>query len=186
MKDEKSSILFFFTHHASSVQVPSRSTAPTPTPAASTTNDKKLLLHISKLEQKTDWLTKKLVTTTSQLRDSEHYLVETEEYYQKQKRTQEKQYNDLLDEHARTNWNHKDAVAKLTKQLRDANETNQKNSDVLEGFICIVCVTKNRNAVPPCGHTCMCMECASNIKPKICPICRVSYRTNSLRTLYLS
>ncbi len=38
---------------------------------------------------------------------------------------------------------------------------------------CVVCMDNNLEvAVLPCGHLCMCQECASSIHQ--CPMCRVS------------
>lgn len=120
------------------------------------------------------------------LRDSEEYLQKTEQFYENQKHGLDTRYNDLLYEHAHAELKYKDTLTTLHLELDVAHEKIQKQNDDLERFMCIICVTNDRNVVPPCGHASMCKECASIARPRMCPICRAAYRTSSLRPMYLS
>lgn len=46
-----------------------------------------------------------------------------------------------------------------------------------DDVVCVVCLTEKRNtALVPCGHVCVCFDCAANLRA--CPLCRtpIQYR----------
>ena len=44
--------------------------------------------------------------------------------------------------------------------------------------VCTICLDKPlTHAVMPCGHKCMCGDCAAKLTSKVCPICKDEYIT---------
>ena len=44
--------------------------------------------------------------------------------------------------------------------------------------VCSICLDKPlTHAVMPCGHKCMCGDCADKLTSKVCPICKDEYIT---------
>jgi len=48
------------------------------------------------------------------------------------------------------------------------------------GMECIVCFERAKDTLlQPCNHICCCSECASRLKPNICPVCRTAITSKS-------
>ena len=65
-----------------------------------------------------------------------------------------------------SSMNHEARVAKF--------EASQNNDLPDDDTSCVICLTQLRtHAFTPCGHKCVCKDCADKITDKKCPICRV-------------
>jgi hypothetical protein len=72
-------------------------------------------------------------------------------------------YNKVVD-HPNQTTNAKGIEA---QEVRKSQEAEQENND------CVICFDKNKtHAIIPCGHHCVCGECAKILAGNNCPICR--------------
>ena len=56
-----------------------------------------------------------------------------------------------------------------------------------EGYrLCLVCHERPRERAPPCGHCCVCSDCANHTAVKFsCPVCREPFPAGEWRPVFL-
>lgn len=114
--------------------------------------------------------------TIARVREAEKYAEDTYEKHVKYADAMAKRESNFL----------KDSMA--TEKALEAKimERDAKVAELENHMTCIICMDSQRNVVPACGHLTMCRDCAQANNPKKCPLCRKTYRVDTIRKIYFS
>lgn len=75
---------------------------------------------------------------------------------------------------------YKTKIQLLKEKLKSSEEeiAGLKKSQVISNNKCCICIEEPcDNVFVNCGHLCICSSCISNLKTKVCPICRIQSST---------
>jgi E3 ubiquitin-protein ligase BRE1 len=80
-------------------------------------------------------------------------------------------------------------VRGLERKIRDIQDEisalKEVSQDKEDEAKCIVCVSRPRQLIFPCGHFTMCETCVSKLTKKRCPSCRKAFNKKTLKTVYI-